>query len=80
MTNMANMTPTRTHMPFKGEELKTKGKKYSDPLYKQFRKPLPTKRKITKFNIWEILKDAVGKDLNKFTMPGIIFLNFSLAQ
>ena len=27
-------------------------------------------RVVTKFSMWDIIKDAVGKDINRFTMPG----------
>lgn len=30
-----------------------------------------------KFSIWSIIKDAIGKDLTKFTVPGIITTFFT---
>jgi len=41
--------------------------------YENIRNNLPVPRVIMKLNIWAILKEAVGKDLSKFSMPG----NFS---
>jgi hypothetical protein len=44
--------------------------KFYDPLYLEKRKSLPVKKKELKLNVWNILKDAVGKDLSKFCVPG----------
>lgn len=35
---------------------------------------LPNKRIELNINVWGILKDAIGKDLNKFCVPGKSFL------
>lgn len=48
----------------------TKGKFYNEN-YVTKRTKFSYDRKVIKFNIWTILKDAIGKDLNRFTMPGI---------
>lgn len=44
--------------------------KFYDPLYIEMRKCLPAKKKELNINVWSILKDAVGKDLSKFCVPG----------
>jgi hypothetical protein len=44
--------------------------KFYDPVYDYKRFKLPVPRKKVSLNIWSILKDAVGKDLSKFTVPG----------
>ncbi len=44
--------------------------KFYDPIYSQIRKSLPQKKKDLNINVWSILKDAVGKDLSKFCVPG----------
>ena len=56
--------------------LPKRGKDFSDPCYNNIRKELPHPRVVTKFSMWDIIKDAVGKDINRFTMPGIINLNY----
>lgn len=43
---------------------------FSSDIYVKKRTTLPVTRKKVEFNIWTILKDAIGKDLNRFTMPG----------
>lgn len=52
---------------------------YYEKAYDSKRDRLPVKRVIKKLNVWSILKDAVGKDLNKFCVPGKITL-LSLLQ
>lgn len=50
----------------------TKRPKYFDEAYDTTkRKMLPVKRKKLNINVWSILKDALGKDLSKFCVPGI---------
>lgn len=44
--------------------------KYYDPMYNNKRKNLPVKREKLNLNVWSILKDALGKDLSKFCVPG----------
>jgi len=44
--------------------------KHYDEIYSKKRTKLPFLRKEVKFNVWEILRDAVGKDLSRFSMPG----------
>lgn len=44
---------------------------FTDPLYSKRRLALPVKKRPFPFNVWQILKDAVGKDLSKFCVPGI---------
>jgi len=46
--------------------------KFYDPLYDEIRKCLPQKKKDLNINVWSIIKDAVGKDLSKFCVPGNI--------
>ena len=48
-------------------------KKFIDPLYTVKRTKLPFPKKKFSFNPWSILKDAIGKDLNKFGVP--VFFN-----
>jgi hypothetical protein len=48
--------------------------KFYDPVYANKRTELPVKRKNLNINVWSILKDAVGKDLSKFCVPGKIKL------
>jgi len=48
--------------------------KFYDSLYVQKRCSLPTKKKELNLNVWSILKDAVGKDLSKFCVPGKIYI------
>jgi len=43
---------------------------YYDSNYVNKRKELPTIKKTFTFNVWNVLKDAVGKDLSKFCVPG----------
>lgn len=47
---------------------------YYDEIYDKMdkRNRLPKKRIDLNLNVWSILKDAVGKDLNKFCVPGKI--------
>ncbi len=44
--------------------------KFFDPLYEETRQNLPVKREKVTVNVWGILRDAIGKDLSKFAMPG----------
>jgi hypothetical protein len=46
-----------------------KGKFY-EPMYEDRRKNMPFQRKQVSVNVWGILRDAIGKDLSKFAMPG----------
>ena len=49
-------------------------KSFYDPLYNyKKRKSLPVTCKKLTYNVWEILKGSIGKDINRFTVP--IFLN-----
>ena len=49
-------------------------KSFYDPLYNyKKRKSLPVTCKKLNYNVWEILKGSIGKDINRFTVP--IFLN-----
>ena len=49
-------------------------KSFYDPLYNyKKRKTLPVTCKKLTYNVWEILKGSIGKDINRFTVP--IFLN-----
>ena len=57
---------------------KLKGQFY-DPLYSYERRTsLPEQSKEVSFNIFKIIKDAIGKDLNHFAMP--VFLNEPLSM
>jgi hypothetical protein len=48
-----------------------KNNKFYDPMYTNKRtEPLAKRQKIN-LNVWSILKDALGKDLSKFCVPGI---------
>jgi hypothetical protein len=47
---------------------------YDDPVYREKRYEFPISKKPFPFNMWQILKDAVGKDLSKFCVPGITLL------
>ena len=59
---------------YKNKSLISEQVKYYDPLYSYERRTsLPEKSKEVSFNIFKILKDAIGKDLNHFAMP--VFLN-----
>lgn len=56
----------------------TKGKFY-DPVYDHNKRAtLPVKRKDLSLNIWAFFKSAVGKDLNRFTVP--VFWNEPLSS
>lgn len=67
--------------PFKKENISSETKKkdnkellkFNDPIYKEKRTKLPFPKKKFSFNPWSILKDAIGKDLNKFCVP--VFFN-----
>ena len=49
-------------------------KSFYDPLYNyKKRKSLPVTCKKLNYNVWEILKGSIGKDINRFTVP--TFLN-----
>jgi hypothetical protein len=50
----------------------TNYKNYSE-CYSKKRTKMPFVRKQVSFNVWEILRDAVGQDLSKFSMPGKLF-------
>jgi hypothetical protein len=52
-------------------QLQKKSKLY-DEVYDNIvkRTRLPNKRIDLNLNVWSILKDAIGKDLNKFCVPG----------
>ncbi len=49
--------------------------KFFDPMYEERRKNLPLERKQVSVNVWGILRDAIGKDLSKFAMPGNLIFN-----
>lgn len=58
--------------------LQTKQSFY-DPLYTyEKRKALPSSLKKLSFNVWEIFKGAVGKDIHRFSVP--VFLNEPLSM
>lgn len=43
----------------------------------KYRKQMPHfKDPNQKFSVWSILKDAIGKDLTKFAVPGYKLFNF----
>jgi hypothetical protein len=44
--------------------------KFYEPMYEERRKNMPFQRKQVSVNVWGILRDAIGKDLSKFAMPG----------
>jgi hypothetical protein len=48
--------------------------KFFDPIYESKRLQLPVLKKQMNLNVWSILKDAVGKDLSKFCVPGIYII------
>jgi hypothetical protein len=47
--------------------------KFYDSIYNSKRHELPAKKEKLTLNVWSILKDALGKDLSKFCVPGKIF-------
>jgi hypothetical protein len=51
-------------------DIVTSNKKFYDAVYDNRRTELPVKRRNLNLNVWSILKDAVGKDLSKFCVPG----------
>ncbi len=44
--------------------------KFYDPIYNKKRHELPAKKEKLNLNVWSVLKDALGKDLSKFCVPG----------
>jgi hypothetical protein len=44
--------------------------KFYDAAYNNKRKELPAKKEKLNLKVWSILKDALGKDLSKFCVPG----------
>ncbi len=52
-------------------KLDTNPAKFYDVLYDNRRKELPVKRLKLNLNVWKILKNAIGKDLSKFCVPGM---------
>jgi hypothetical protein len=60
--------------------IKMKRNRFYDPVYDNKRVQLPFPKKQMNLNVWSILKDAVGKDLSKFCVPGNLILTFSLFQ
>ena len=57
--------------------------KYFNEIYSRKRVKMPMIRQQVTFNIWEILRDAVGKDLSRFSMPGnlvILIINLSISK
>lgn len=60
---------------------KDKKGKYYDPLYEyEKRTSLPEKFKEVSINVFKILKDAIGKDLNHFAMPVTLNEPLSMLQ
>jgi hypothetical protein len=75
LNSVAKMTTELT--PFNMDD------KFYDPLYVEKRRFLPKIKKEQNLNVWSILKDAVGKDLSKFCVPGKLYIYskiFSLFQ
>ncbi len=58
------------HLPINMSPAEPNYKHHSE-VYLKKRTKIPIRANV-KFNIWEILRDAVGKDLSKFSMPGKI--------
>jgi hypothetical protein len=54
----------------KKQEVEIVKGKFYDPNYDNIRTSLSHPKNNQKFNIWTILKEAIGKDLSKFAMPG----------
>jgi hypothetical protein len=52
--------------------------KFYDKDYDNKRQELPAKREKTNFSVWEILKNAIGKDLGTFSIP--VFFNEPLSM
>ena len=76
--NNKNINTTKNNMKSNINTDIKKGSFY-DPLYNyEKRKSLPERCKDVSFNIFKILKDAIGKDLNHFAMP--VFLNEPLSM
>jgi len=55
-----------------------KSNKFYSEYYVNKRTKFPCNRTMIKFNLWTIVKDAIGKDLNRFTMP--VYLNEPLSM
>lgn len=51
-----------------------KSSQFYDPMYNEKRDELPVKKKPLNLNVWSILKDAIGKDLNRFCVPGNFYI------
>ena len=61
------------------QSLDKKPQNFFDPLYDyQRRTALPSKIKKLNYNLWDIFKGAVGKDINRFAVP--VFLNEPLSM
>ena len=54
--------------------------KFYDKVYSNYtkRNRLTKPRLEVKFNVWSVLRDALGKDLNKFCVPGKKITNIYL--
>lgn len=63
---------TQTQNQAQDKILPIKKSKFYDEIYDKTdkRTRLPNKRIDLNLNVWSILKDAIGKDLNKFCVPG----------
>ena len=60
-------------------QIKQSPTSFVDPLYSyQRRTSLPSKIKKLSYNLWDIFKGAVGKDINRFSVP--VFLNEPLSM
>jgi len=51
---------------------------YDDPIFDNVRKSLPAIRKSIKSNFWSILKDSIGKELSKISVP--VYFNEPLSM
>lgn len=59
--------------------IKTTPNSFYDPLYNyQRRTCLPSKIKKLSYNVWDLLKGAIGRDINRFCLP--VFLNEPLSM
>ena len=65
-------TPNDNYIVKTTNTLQPKKNEFYDPIYSTTTKrtKLPKERIDLNLNVWSILKDAVGKDLNKFCVPG----------
>jgi hypothetical protein len=72
------LKPNLKKIPDKTEKNIQKQSALYEPAYKEVRHKLPRERVKLNLSVWSILKDAVGKDLNKFAIP--VYFNEPLSM